>query len=257
MLCGRCRQRSPAACIYAFPPLSCRTLSCPHAAHLLHRSAVVYVGLVLDIANEWRAFLGLPPNPLYDAVAGGLAPLHTDPASPPGEPRYTFDAGCVCQFLPGGEHDPACQREWVPAAGSNCPPLREHPLMLGVLGMLNGRARGDRYGVDVATANNTLAAVWEQWGSWGGAWGWDDSLIASGMARMGWDPQAIVAGPLLDPKFPYHRNGHTLCCPVYLPGNGGLLLSIALLAAGSDTSPPLNFPPEWNAQAEGFAVAYP
>jgi hypothetical protein len=217
----------------------------------------VYLALALDVANDFRAALGLPRDERYDAVARNVAPLHTDPAAPPGAPRYTFDDACVCQLLPGGAHDPACEKAWVPAAGSNCPPLAEHPLMIGVYGMINGRARGDRYGVDVATANNTLAGVWANWGAWRGAWGWDDSLLASGMARLGWDPSTIVNGPLADPKFPYYKNGHTLCCPVYLPGNGGLLLSVAMLAAGSDSSPPMYFPEAWGARGEGFGVAYP
>ncbi len=71
--------------------------------------------------------------------------------------------------------------------------------------MINGRARGDRYGVDVATANNTLAGVWEKWVSWKGAWGWDDSLIASAMARLGWDPATLSAGRLRTPSSPSTR----------------------------------------------------
>jgi hypothetical protein len=218
---------------------------------------IVYIGLALDIANEFRVALGLPPSALYAAVASNLAPLHTDPAAPADAPRYTFDDTCVCQLLAGGAQNASCEKAWVPAAGSNCKGLADHPLMLGILGMINGRAHGDRYGVDVETANNTLMGVWENWPHWKGAWGWDDSLLASAMARLGWSPEAIVGGPLADPKFPYYANGHTLCCPVYLPGNGGLLLSIALLAAGSETSPAMNFPAAWHAVGEGFITAYP
>jgi hypothetical protein len=215
---------------------------------------VVYLGYALDLANEWRELMGLQRDPLYDAVAGNLAPLHTDPAPPtPGEPVYTFDDRCVCQFRDAASCPPGA----VPPSGNNCGPFSDHPLQLGVLGMINGRRLGDRYGVDVATANNTLRAVWGNWAKWTGAWGWDDSLIASGMARLGWSPDAIVDGPLSDAKFPYFRNGQTLCCPTYLPGNGGLLLTVALLAAGSDSSPPMYFPPAWNATAEGFDVVYP
>ena len=111
--------------------------------------------------------------------------------------------------------------------------------------------------MNLATANNTLRAVWSNWAQWGGAWGWDDSLIGSAMARLGWAPEAIAAGPLNDAKFPFFRNGHTLCCPTYLPGNGGLLLTVAMLAAGSDSSPPMYFPASWDVRAEGFAVKYP
>lgn len=219
---------------------------------------LVYLALALDIANEWLGWLGQPPNERWAAVAGGLAALPTDPASPPGgPPLYTFDRDCVCQFLPGGTANASCDKAWVPARGSNCNALGDHPLQLGILGMIDGRRAGDRYGVSIASANATLQAVWALWPQWTGAWGWDDELLATGMTRLGWDPRTIVEGPLLDPKFPYYANGHTLCCPVYLPGNGGLLMSIAMLAAGSATSPAMHFPSEWRAQAEGFDVPYP
>jgi hypothetical protein len=54
-------------------------------------------------------------------------------------------------------------------------------------------------------------------------------------------PEAIVAGPLSDPKFPFYRNGHTLCCPVYLPGNGGTLSAVAMMAGGTTTFAPRYF----------------
>ena len=219
---------------------------------------VVYAAYALDLANEWRELMGLARDALYDAVASNLAPLHTDPVPPtPGEPVYTFDDRCVCQFLVNGTRNARCTPDIVPPGGSNCDAFSDHPLMLGVLGMINGRRLGDRYGVSVDIANSTLRAVWSNWPAWGGAWGWDDSLLGSAMARLGWAPEAIVGGPLNDSKFPYYKNGHTLCCPTYLPGNGGLLLTVAMLAAGSDTSPPMHFPAAWNVVAEGFSVPYP
>ena len=116
---------------------------------------------------------------------------------------------------------------------------------------------------ETATAWTLLLPTirWPQCGATGphGAvsWGWDDGLLALSMTRLGWSPRSIVDGPLLDPKFPYYKNGHTLCCPVYLPCNGALLSSISALAAGSSTSPPMNFPPEWSVLAEGFPMPYP
>jgi hypothetical protein len=223
---------------------------------------VVYLAYALDIANDWREMLGLPRDPHYDNVSSNMAALHTDPAppDPPGVPLYTFDDGCVCQFLKNGTRNAACPPAIVPSPkGSNCKALSGHPLQLGILGMVNGRRFGDKYGVSVEILNATLGAVWSRWPEWTAAWGWDDAVIAMAMARTGWAPESIVGinGPLLDTKFPFYRNGHTLCCPVYLPGNGGLLLAMAMLAAGSDTSPPLNFPAAWNVLAEGFDVPYP
>ena len=62
---------------------------------------------------------------------------------------------------------------------------------------------------------------------------------------------------LLDPKFPFWVSGQTVCCPTYLPGNGGLLLAVAMMAAGSDTSSAGYFPAAWGAVAEGFITPYP
>jgi hypothetical protein len=216
---------------------------------------MVYAGQALDLAAAWRAAGGLPPNPRYGAVAGGLGALPTDPASPPGAPPlYVFDRQCVCMYIVGGARNASCRPEWVPVGGSNCGALSAHPLVVAPFGLLNGAAR---YGVDAASANATLAAVWYAWEGWSGAWGWDDGLLALSMARLGWRPEAIWEGPLLDPKFPYYKNGHTKCCPAYVPGNGGLLLAVGVLAAGSDGSPPNYFPEAWGVVAEGFEVKYP
>jgi len=219
---------------------------------------LVYIALMLDTAAEWRRVLGLPENPAYAAVASNIAALPTDPASPPADhPLYVFDAHCVCQYLKGGTRNSSCKPEWVPPGGSNChEALSGHPSMIAAFGTWNGLSRAARYGVNSASANATLRAVWDNWSEWGGAWGWDDALLAMAMARLGWDPLTIMQGPLLDPKFPYYRSGQTLCCPTYLPGNGGLLLTVAMLAGGSENTPPGYFPQEWGVAYEGFSVKY-
>ena len=249
---------------------------------------LVYTGVTLDIANEWRVYAGLPPSAAYDAVAGNLAAVPIDAASPPGAPLYTLDLHCVCMYLAGGVKNPACDAAWVPPGGSTCDALASHPLVVAPMGLLNGAARGGRYGINITTANATLIAVVRQWSSWTQAWGWDDGLIALSMARLQWSPEPIVA-QLLDPKFPFYRSGQTLCCPTYLPGkpfvlrhsialtvrlitplaffglvalfrtagNGGLLLAVAALAGGTETSPPLLFPAHFGAVAEGFNVTLP
>ena len=220
---------------------------------------MVYSAHVLDLANEWRVAAGLPADESYDAIAGGLAELPTDPASPAdGAPLYSQDRYCVCMYLPGGAANSSCEPNWLPEGGSSCQPTTSHPLTVAVLGMVNGRYRGDRYGVSVRSANATVAAVLGLWlDTWTAAWGWDDSLLATAMLRLGWSPRAIVDHALLDPLFVYYRNGHTVCCPTYLPGNGGLLLSVAMLAAGTADTPRDYFPPEWSVVSEGFDVQFP
>ena len=82
------------------------------------------------------------------------------------------------------------------------------------------------------------------------------SPTSQSLTRLGWAPEASVS-ILLDPKFPFFRSGQTLCCPTYLPGNGGLLLAIAMMGAGTSSSPPCAFPAAWGATCEGFDVAFP
>ena len=78
------------------------------------------------------------------------------------------------------------------------------------------------------------------------------------MTRMTWDPSSIVDYLLatgtqnLYIKTGYNYNGDF----AYLPGNGGLLLTAAMMAAGTDSSPRNYFPAAWAIQAEGFAVPY-
>jgi protein-glucosylgalactosylhydroxylysine glucosidase len=79
------------------------------------------------------------------------------------------------------------------------------------------------------------------------------------MARMTWDPASVVgyllAAGTQNNYIPtgYNYNGNF----AYLPGNGGTLLTVAMMAAGTDTSPPMAFPSEWNAVSEGFNTQYP
>jgi hypothetical protein len=220
----------------------------------------VYFAAMLDVANEWRAFLGMPANATWDDVASRMARPVVDVGSDPSAPTYSFNLDCACVFNDTAHCPPGRAGKTV------CGLLQSHPAMIGVWGMVNGRARGDRYGVDVDTLNRTVAGVVSLW-DWGSptdgtnTWGWDYGFTALSMARAGWGSDAIADFLLLDTqKNTYLPNGHNYqdgSLPAYLPGNGGLLLALAMLAGGSDTSPPLNFPPGWAAQAEGFAIAYP
>ena len=104
----------------------------------------------LDVANEWRELLGLARDAKYDAVAAGLGGLPLDPAE--AAPTYSFNAEASCCYTstcPPGRFGGLDQ----------CSPQGGHPSPAAVLGLLNGRRFGDRYGVDQATANNTVAAI--------------------------------------------------------------------------------------------------
>jgi hypothetical protein len=68
-------------------------------------------------------------------------------------------------------------------------------------------------------------------------WGWDYPMIAMCAARLG-QGQIAVDAVLKDvTKNTYLPNGHNYQrgnLPIYLPGNGGLLTTVAMMAAGWD-----------------------
>ncbi len=65
-------------------------------------------------------------------------------------------------------------------------------------------------------------------------------MIAMTAARLG-EPNLAIDALLMDtPKNTYLPNGHnyqTESLPIYLPGNGGLLTAVAMMAAGWDGCP--------------------
>ena len=118
----------------------------------------VYFAYALDVANDWRAALGLPAEPAWANVSAQMRNLPLDPAEPAGEPKYAFNAAAACCFMPAAACPPGRF-----GGRAQCSPLSGHPMPAGVLGMVNGRKRGDKYGVDVATANNTIRVMVEKW----------------------------------------------------------------------------------------------
>ena len=160
----------------------------------------VYMAYALDVANEWRELRGLPRDAQYDAVAAGLGGLALDPAQ--AAPTYAFNAEAAC-----------CYNESCPpgrfGGRDQCSTNSGHPSPAAVLGLLNGRRFGDRYGVDQVTANNTVLAITDNW-TWSnnGGWGWDNPLVALGQIRNGWRPDAVVAMLLMEDRHNgYWRTG--------------------------------------------------
>jgi len=155
----------------------------------------------LRVAQAWRERLGLGREPGWDAVLAGLAPL------PVQDGRYLMQEGMV---------DTYTTWNW------------EHPALLGICGMLPGD------GVDAVIMRSTLKRVLEVW-RWERCWGWDFPLAAMAAARAG-EPELAVGVLLMDAaKNRYHPNGHNYQRPgltAYLPGNGGLLAAVAMMAAG-------------------------
>jgi hypothetical protein len=167
----------------------------------------------LETAQRWRERLGLAREPRWQRVLDHLSPLPTAGG------RYLF-----AETAPDSFSDP----RWA----------RDHPSVLGTLGMLPAG------GVDPPTMLRTLDWIWEHW-SFADTWGWDYPLVAMSAARLG-RPERAVDALLLDvPKNAYRANGHNdqrAGLTVYLPGNGGLLTAVAMMAVGWDGAPAVDAP---------------
>lgn len=183
----------------------------------------------LDQAQRWRERMGLARQAHWDEVRAHLAPLPTR------DGWYVHSAEW---------NDTYSKRAW------------EHPDPIGVLGMLPPME-----GVDGATAHRTTRKVWETW-DWTKCWGWDFPWMAMAAARVG-EPEIAVEALLKEAgnKNRYDPRGVNLGgpCP-YLPGNGGLLYAVAMMAAGWDGAPDRHapgFPQDgrWVIQWEGLKPA--
>jgi hypothetical protein len=181
----------------------------------------------LETAQRWREALGERREPRWERVLRGLARPHvrdgiyTAIATPP----YTIRT--------------------------------DHPSMLGALGMLPPTPL-----VDAATMARTFDDVFKGW-DWPSTWGWDYPLAAMTAARLARPERAIDVLLMEAPKNRYLPNGHNYQrgnLPLYLPGNGGLLYAIAMMAGGWDGAPAgaaPGFPKngKWRVRAEGFRAA--
>jgi len=102
--------------------------------------------------------------------------------------------------------------------------VSDHPAVLGCLGMLPETDMVDR-----VIMRNTFDKVVERW-NWPHTWGWDYPLVAMCAAELGLYDQAIHYLMLDVQKNTYLPNGHNYQdgrLTLYLPGNGGLLTTVA------------------------------
>jgi hypothetical protein len=115
-------------------------------------------------------------------------------------------------------------------------------------------------GVDREMMRRALAGVMRSW-NFDTTWGWDYPLIAMTAARVG-EPETAVDALLMDTqKNTYLANGQNYQdarLTVYLPGNGGLLTAVAMMAAGWDGAPDVpapGFPRDgrWTVRSEGLS----
>lgn len=175
----------------------------------------------LGVAQEWRIRAGLPPERKWEQVRKGMArPLVRD---------GTYAAIAVEPFMV----------------------RTDHPSMVYALGLVP-----DTGFVDREVLRSTLHDVLADW-DWASTWGWDYPALAMTATRLH-EPETAVAVLTRDSQKNVHlHNGHnyqTADLPLYLPGNGGLLAALALMAAGWEGGPPCpGFPRAgWSVRHEGF-----
>ncbi len=157
----------------------------------------------LSVANKWRERLGMDKNKLWSEIADKLSDLP--------------------------------QKDGVYLAHENCPDTytrfnTDHPSMVGAMGILKGEK------ADVDIMRNTLKKVFDEWNIDSG-WGWDFPMMAMTAARLDMPEEAVDILLRDAPKNTYLLNGHNMQgdkydLPIYLPGNGGLLSAVAMMAAG-------------------------
>lgn len=182
----------------------------------------------LSTARMWRERLGLERKPEWDEVLQKL--------SPPAQKDGLYLAA-----------------ESAPDSYTNPRYMGDHPMVLGMMGML------PPYGpADSSAMKQTFGTVMEHW-QWDQTWGWDFPMTAMAATRLGMPEQAVDALMMEVQKNTWLPNGHNYQdqrLRLYLPGNGGLLAAVAMMCAGYEGSvgnaPGFPKNGRWQVRWEGF-----
>lgn len=186
---------------------------------------VAYWKYTLYIAAEWAKRLGREYDERWVVIADKMAGLTEM------DGLYAAHEWCTTTFTVQN-HD--------------------HPSMLMAYGVLPDM------GVKPEIMEATLNKVLECW-DYPTLWGWDFAVMAMTAVRLG-NPELAIDILLKDtPKNDYVVSGNNRQklrkdLPLYLPGNGSLLLAIPLMAAGCDGCDKEypGFPKDWVVEAEGL-----
>ena len=188
-----------------------------------------YWHYALQIAQEWRERMGKKRNAHWDDIISKISPL----------------ASKDSLYLAA---------ETQPDSYVNEKMYSDHPAVLGAVGLLPYNS----HQVNMDIMKKTENWIWKNW-KWETTWGWDYPMMAMCAARMGEPEKAVDALLMKQQKNTYLINGHNYQderLRLYLPGNGGLLMSIAMMCAGWDNNTIENpgFPKDgnWNVQWDGL-----
>ncbi|MBP1966836.1 glycoside hydrolase family 65 [Paenibacillus aceris] len=210
------------------PPLAPAQELFDHAVTMNPTFELAYWAFGLSVAIQWRERLGLARVEKWDHVLEHLSPL------PVTDGLYVAAETVLDTF-------------------SGRTGIDDHPTMLAPLGILPGLK------TDSETMRRTLHEIMRVW-EWRDTWGWDYPMMAMTAARLGEGHLAVDLLLIDRTKNTYLPNGHnfqTPRLPIYLPGNGGLLTAVAMMAGGwlecPDTAAP-GFPQDgtWTVRCEGI-----
>jgi len=140
--------------------------------------------------------------------------------------------------------------ENCPDTFSKLPFYTDHPSMTAMYGILNSEK------IDPKKMSATLDKILEVWDK-KTFYGWDLPMLAMTACRLGRYSDAVDLLLMDSPKNTYLENGHNKmtgddALPLYLPGNGGLLLAIAMMAAGFEGKKGPLFPDGFTINTEGI-----
>ena len=183
----------------------------------------------LQIAQTWRERLGKERKAHWDDVIQKISPL----------------ASKDSLYLAA---------ETEPDTYKNEKMFSDHPAVMGAIGLFPYNSRQ----IDFAKMKKTEQWIWKNW-KWETSWGWDYPMMAMGAARMGEPENAVGALLMKQQKNTYLVSGHNYQdgrLRLYLPGNGGYLMAVAMMCAGWDGSvhPNPGFPQDgnWDVKWEGL-----
>lgn len=183
----------------------------------------------LKIAQEWRERLGKPRDAHWDDIMAKISPLSSKDSL----------------YLAAETQTDTYSNEKM---------YSDHPAVMGAIGLFPYNSRL----IDFAKMKKTEQWIWKNW-KWNTSWGWDYPMMAMGAARMGEPDNAVGALLMNQQKNTYLVSGHNYQdgrLRLYLPGNGGFLMAVAMMCAGWDGSihPNPGFPQNgnWNVKWEGL-----
>jgi len=194
---------------------------------------LAYWDFGLKTAQKWLERLGLPRNKEWDYILAHLSPL----------PKTKNPNGKDSLYL----HAANSTTLW-----NNIKLQIQHPSFLMAKGFLPGDKTNDR---DMLSTLQSVMSTWDK-----NIWGTDFPMIAMTATRLHQPEKTIDALFFPSPNNNYSYmglNNNWKSYPVYLPSNGFLLSTIALMTAGWDgnTVPLPGFPKDgkWKVRYEGIA----